>query len=191
MNLNRRDFLNTIEQDAKLYDHKSTHFLKGMKGDAWEGGHRMPFIARWPGKIAPNSTSHENICFTDMLATFAALVGEKLPENAGEDSFNILPALVGQKYKNPIRGAIVIENRAIIQGDWKLIFDSGKGGLNRRYSKQQIDESELEGQKGELYYLKEDPSEQKNLYAERPELVRHLSELMEKYKRDGRSVGLK
>ena len=177
------------EQDVKRYDHKSTHFLKGMKGDVWEGGHRMPFIARWPGKIAPNSTSHENICFTDMLATFAALMGDKLPENAGEDSYNILPALVGQEYEKPLRGAIVIENRAIIQGDWKLIFGSGKGGISGRYSKQQRDESEPKGQKGELYNLKEDPSEQKNLYDERPERVRHLSELMEKYKRHGRSVG--
>jgi arylsulfatase A-like enzyme len=126
-----------------------------------------------------------------MLATFAALVGDKLPENAGEDSYNILPALVGQKYEKPIRGAIVIENRAIILGDWKLIFGSGKGGISGRYSKQQLDESKLKGQKGELYNLKEDPSEQKNLYAERPELVRHLSELMEKYKRYGRSAGLK
>jgi arylsulfatase A-like enzyme len=126
-----------------------------------------------------------------MLATFAALMGDKLPENAGEDSYNILPALVDQKYEKPIRGAIVIENRAIIQGDWKLIFGSGKGGINRRYSKQKIDESEPKEKKGELYNLKEDPSEQKNLYDERPELVRHLSELMEKYRRHGRSVGLK
>jgi len=179
------------EQDVKRYDHKSTHFLKGMKGDGWEGGHRMPFIARWPGKIAPNSISHENICFTDMLATFAALMGDELPKNAEEDSFNILPALVGQEFKKPIREAIVIENRAIIQGDWKLIFGRGRGGLNRRYTKEQIKDFELKGQKGELYNLKEDPSEQKNLYNERPEIVRHLSELMEIYKLQGRSAGLK
>ncbi len=59
-----------------------------------------------------------------MLATFAALMEDKLPDNAGDDSYNILPGLVGQQYEKPIRGAIVIENRAIIQGDWKLIFGS-------------------------------------------------------------------
>jgi arylsulfatase A len=176
------------ERDVQRYDHRSTHYLKGMKGDAWEGGHRMPFIARWPGKIAGNSVCHENICFTDMLATFAALMGDTLPENSGEDSFNILPALVKDTYKKPVREAIVIENRVIIEGDWKLIFGSGKGGISRRYFKRQADESEKTAQKGELYNLKDDPSEDKNLYGERPDLVQHLTELMEKYRLEGRSA---
>ncbi len=176
------------EQDVERYDHRSTHFLKGMKADVWEGGHRMPFIARWPGKIKPNTTSHETISFTDMLATFAALMGDKLPENSGEDSYNILPALLGGKYENPIREATVIENRAIIQGDWKLIFGSGKGGISGRYFKQQIDDSTLKGLNGELYNLKDDPSEKKNLYAEKPDIVERLKKLMDKYRREGRSV---
>jgi len=176
------------EPDVERYDHKSTHFLKGMKADVWEGGHRMPFIARWPGKIKENSISHETISFTDMLATFSALMGDKLPENSGEDSYNILPALLGKKYEKPIREAIVIENRAIIQGDWKLIFGSGKGGISGRYFKQQIDDSALNGLKGELYNLKDDPSEKNNLYDKRPDIIESLTKLMDKYKREGRST---
>ena len=179
------------EQDVERYDHRSTHFLKGSKGDAWEGGHRMPFIARWPGRIAPHSKSDENICFTDMLATFAALMGDKLPENAGEDSFDILPALIGKGYERPLRGAIVIENRAIIQGDWKLIFGNGQGGLSLRYSRKELDESETQGQRGELYNLKEDPAERLNLYERRPETVRRLTDLMETYRRLGRRARLR
>ncbi len=176
-----------FEEDIQRYNHKSSHFLKGMKVDTWEGGHRVPFLVSWSGKIPQNSVSHENICFTDMMATFATLVGDKLPENAGEDSFNILPVLLGEKYEKPLRGAIVIENKAIIQGDWKLIFDSGRGGLSRWLSKQPIEKSE---QKGELYNLKDDPSENNNLYGERSDLVQSLTALFEKYKKDGRSAPL-
>lgn len=87
-------------------------------------------------------------------------------------------------YSKPFRGGPVDHG-------FDYFFGSGKGGISGRYSKQQRAESEPKGQKGELYNLKEDPSEQKNLYDERPELVRHLTELMEKYRRHGRSVGLK
>ena len=176
------------EQDVKRYDHKSTHFLRGMKADVWEGGHRMPFIAKWSGKIKQNTTSQEIISFTDMLATFSALMGDKLPENSGEDSYNILPALLGENYDKPIREATVIENRAIIQGDWKLIFGSGKGGISSRYFTQQIDDSKLKGLKGELYNLKNDPSEKTNFYTERPEIVDRMTKIMNKYRREGRSA---
>jgi len=176
-----------FDEDIKKYNHRSADGLRGMKIDAWEGGHRMPFIARWPGKIKPGTVSDETICFTDMLATFAAIMGDTLPENAGEDSYNILPVLLGQKHKTPLREATVIENRVIIQGDWKLIFGSGMGGLTRRYATN-INKEQAPKTKGELYNLKDDLSEKRNLYDEHPEIVERLTKLMEKYQRQNRSA---
>jgi len=176
------------EQDIKQYNHRSTGFLKGMKADAWEGGHRMPFIARWPGHIKPGSESDEVICFTDMLATFAEIVGDTLPEYAGEDSYSILPVLLQQNYNKPLRQATVIEDRAIIQGEWKLILGSGLGGLHARYSSE-LQSKKKEGDKtGELYNIKADPSEIHNLYEQHPEIVSRLYQLLETYREKGRSV---
>src|SRR5947207_11984821 len=81
----------------KQYGHASMGPLRGAKRDAWEGGHRVPFIARWRGQIAPGTTSAETICHVDFLATVAAILGTKLPDDAGEDSYNLLPVLRGEK----------------------------------------------------------------------------------------------
>src|ERR1017187_1470314 len=79
--------------------------LRGAKRDTWEGGHRVPFLARWPGHIPPGATSSETLSTLDFLSTSPALTGTKLPPNGGEDSCNILPALLGQKLRHPIREA--------------------------------------------------------------------------------------
>ena len=115
-----------FEADAARFDHRSAYLLRGMKSDAYEGGHRMPFVARWPNVIPRGSVSDETICFTDMLATFAAVIGAELPANAGEDSYNVLPAMLGESYAGPIREGLVVHS-SIRQGDWKLIFGDGKG----------------------------------------------------------------
>jgi arylsulfatase A-like enzyme len=176
-----------FETDARRFGHRSASIYRGMKGDAWEGGHRMPFIARWPGKITPGTTSREVICFTDMLATFASLTGQSLPNEAGEDSFDILPALLGRTGSKPLREATIHQSSrgvlALRQGDWKLIQQLGSGGFS-----QPARVAPKPGQPiGQLYNLADDPSEQKNLYAEHPEIVRRLTEILERYKRDGRS----
>jgi arylsulfatase A-like enzyme len=159
--------------DVKKYGHSSVGRLRGMKGDAWEGGHHMPFVAKWPGKIKPATSSDEVICFTDMLATFAAIVGDKLPANAGEDSYNILPAMLGEKYDKPIRQATVTKAGffTIRQGKWKLILGRGSGEP-----------------KGQLYDMKTDPGETTNVYKDHPGIVERLTKLLDKYKKDGRSV---
>lgn len=77
--------------------------MRGRKGDILEGGHREPFLARWPGKIKPGTRSAETISLTDMMATFAAIIGKELPPNAAPDSYNILPALFGEKLSDPNR----------------------------------------------------------------------------------------
>ena len=121
-----------------------------------------------------------------MLATFAAIVGDKLPADAGEDSYNILPALLGRKYDKPIREATVTTASlmAIRQGRWKLILGLGSGG----FSKPRRVKPKKGEPKGQLYDMKSDPGETTNVYADHPDIVDRLTKLLAKYKKDGRST---
>jgi len=173
--------------DVQRFDHSSAYHFRGMKGDAWEGGHRVPFIARWPGRIKPGSESGETIVFTDFLATFAAVLGAKLPENAGEDSVSFLSLLLGGKPGKPHDVTVIESSRrvpAIRQGDWKLIPILGSGGFTQP-SMVKPEPGEVPGQ---LYNLASDPAEQTNVYARNPEVVARLAALLEKCRRDGRSA---
>ncbi|MDZ7722259.1 MAG: sulfatase-like hydrolase/transferase [candidate division KSB1 bacterium] len=176
------------KQDEKKYDHQSTSFLRGMKADDFEGGHRMPFIARWPGHIPAGKTTDEVICFTDMLATFAAVAGDTLPPDAGEDSYNILPVLLDKSYPKPLREATVIGKDVIIKGQWKLIIGSGYGGISTRYSPELQAKSKREENSGKLFNIVNDPSETRNLYDEYPDIVKQMKQLLQTYKQQGKSV---
>jgi arylsulfatase A-like enzyme len=194
----------TGEVDPGAYDripkfgHRSMGPLRGVKRDAWEGGHRVPFLARWPGRIKPGGTSAETICHVDFMATVAAIVGAKLPADVGEDSYNILPLLRGENYAAPLRAATVLHSGAgkfaIRRGDWVLIDaptgdDNGgpKGkGEPDWFKRERGDRSQP--QAGELFNLRDDLGQKKNLYAEKPDEVRSLKALLEKYKADGRSA---
>lgn len=167
--------------------HKSAGNWRGYKSHIWEGGHRVPFIARWPRKTKANTTSDETICLIDLMASCAAIVGAKLPNNAGEDSYNILPALLGKKYHKPIRKAIVLHSCfgvfAIRQGRWKLILGTkGSGGWVKPSGT-----GPKPGVPGQLYNLANDPYEKNDLWDERPETVERLTKLLEKYKKQGYS----
>jgi len=179
----KRDPYSVIE----VYGHYPNGDLRGVKADAWDGGHREPFIARWPGRIPAGTTNDEIICLTDLMATCAAIVGAKLPDNAAEDSFNILPALSGQKLNKPIREAIVHHSLsgmfAIRQGKWKLILGLGSGG----FTKPQKIEPKPVGPKGQLYNLEDDLAESNNLWSKHPEIVERLTKLLERYKERGRT----
>jgi len=122
------------------------------------------------------------------MATTATILSEKLPENAAEDSYNILPALLGKKPRKPIREATIHHSGngtfAVRQGPWKLILGLGSGGFSKP-NKIEPKPGEPEGQ---LYNLKDDPSENKNLYAEKPEVVLELTAILNKYKEQGRSA---
>jgi len=173
---------------APDYGHRSSYYFRGMKRDTWDGGHREPFIARWPEKSKPGSTSSEIVCLTDLLATCAAIVGAKLPDNAGEDSYNILPALLGEELDKPIREAVVHHSSrgyfAIRQGKWKLILCQGSGGNRYKEGPNAIKPDDPPGQ---LYNMAEDYRERRNLYLEHPDIVARLTNLLEKYKRQGYS----
>ncbi|MDX2036283.1 MAG: arylsulfatase [Isosphaeraceae bacterium] len=163
---------------------KQGHFasagFRGYKADVWDGGHRVPFIVRWPGVVKPDSRSDRLICLTDMLATFADIVGAKLPAAAGEDSVSFLPELLGKPGAG--RAAVVhhsIEGRfAIRDGKWKLCLCAGSGG----WSKGGGTESP------QLYDMAADPGETKNLAAARPEVVTRLTNLLESFVSEGRST---
>jgi arylsulfatase A-like enzyme len=167
--------------------HKSARDLRGFKSHIWEGGHRIPFIARWPGKIKAGSTSDEVICLTDLMATCAAILGVEPPIDTGPDSFNLLPALLGHKLGGPIRPAIVHHSCfgvfAIRQGKWKLILDTKTSGGWVRPS----GERPVPGTPGQLYDLERDPYERDDVWDEHPDIVRRLKRLLEKYRNQGHS----
>jgi arylsulfatase A-like enzyme len=173
--------------DIKKFGHRSNGTWRGQKADIWEAGHRVPFIVRWPGKVKPGSTSEQTICLTDVLATCAAIADTKLPENAGEDSVSFLPALVNDKLDKPLREATVHHSGsglfAIRQGDWKWIDGLGSGG----FSAPRTEKPQPGGPAGQLYNLADDPQEQKNLYADKPEMVAKLKTLLQQYRDKGQS----
>lgn len=166
-------------QDVAKFGHRSAGALRGMKSDAWEGGHRMPFVARWPGRVEAGSVCRQTICFTDMLATFAALVGATLPETATRDSVSILPLLAGRD--DPVRDVTVLHPAATVirRGKWKLITHLGSGG----FSKPRRIRPEPGGPEGQLYDLEADPSESKNLWLSRPDVVERLTAALEAIRR--------
>ena len=172
------------EQDVERFGHTSSGGLRGIKGDAWEGGHRMPFIVRWPGVVKPGTVTDRLACFTDVLATCAEMIGAELEPDAGPDSISFLPTLHGET--QPPRPPIVmraIASTMIRDGNWKLIDALGSGGFS---DPRQVRPGPNDPE-GQLYNLAEDPAETKNLYAERPDIVKRLTETMKQIQSAGRS----
>ncbi len=175
--------------DRERFGHDSSGGLRGMKGDAWEGGHRMPFIVSWPGRVKAGSTSAQAICFTDLLATFAEICEVKLPAGAGPDSFSFLPVLDGSHPTDqPIRGPIVMAAGSssammVRSGEWKLINALGSGG----FSDPKTISPGPGDPVGQLYHLKDDLAETSNLYLKHPEIVTRLEAEMRHIIEAGRS----
>jgi len=176
------------ENDKASFDHLANLDYKGRKADIWEAGHRVPFVARWPGTVAAGSESDALISLTDLMATLADVVGADLGENAGEDSFDILPILKGSSAEAQGRETIVHHSLrgmfAVRKGEWKLILGRGSGGFT-----QPVRYEPKEGEPvGQLYNIIADPRESTNLYQERPQLVGELSQLLDQYVQSGRSA---
>jgi arylsulfatase A len=171
--------------------HDPAHPWRGIKRDQWEGGHRAPFLVRWPEKIKANQTSAELTSHTDIMATVAAIIGSPLPDHAAEDSFNILPAWLGTADK-PIRPylltqAFSVQNLAIRRGHWKYLDHPGSGGNNYETNPDLKKFHIPDAAPAQLYDLSADPGETKNLLTEKPEIAKELKELLEKSKSAGRS----
>lgn len=176
-----------LPTDIEKWGHRANRGWRGQKADIWEGGHRVPFIARWPDTIRAGSTRTDLVCLTDLFATVAAIAGVPLPDDAAEDSFSLLPALLGRTLQAPIREAVVHHSSdgtfAIRQGPWKLALALGSHGFSEP---KDIAPKPGEAQ-GQLYNLEEDPREERNLWLEKPETVARLTALLKKYQTDGRS----
>jgi len=168
--------------------HDPSRAFRGTKADIFEGGHRIPFIARWPGRIKAGSTSDQLICLNDLMATCAEILGTKLPENAGEDSLSFLPALLG-KPGGPRREALVHHSIngsfAVREKNWKLELCPDSGGWSAprpgTAAAKQLPAIQL-------YDLSKDIGETMNVQAEHPEVVARFTGLLEKYVSDGRST---
>ncbi len=180
---------------AQQYSHRSSGELRGAKRDVWEGGHRVPYIVRWPGKVKASTVNHETMCHVDLLATVAAILGEELPDNAAEDSINMLPVLLGEELSAPAREATVHHSAqgkfAIRKGDWVFIdAPSGDDNGPRGEPKWLKDERSYlaHTHAGELFYLAEDLVERHNHFAARPDVVQELKTLLNKYQLQGRST---
>jgi arylsulfatase A-like enzyme len=174
--------------EALKRGHRLNGDLQGFKFGAWEGGHRVPFIARWPGRIPAGTKSDQLISSIDLIRTFAGLLGQKLSEGSALDSLDILPALTGSPEK-PVREELVIGPRepshvCLRQGDWVFIPAQGAGGFrgNPGHSKAGNINSDLtpDGKvkpgapPEQLYNLKTDPRQQVNVIDQHPEMAGRL-----------------
>jgi arylsulfatase A len=174
-------------RDAKeAAGHMANANWRGQKADIQEAGHRIPFLVRWPGRVAPRSLSTQTVCLTDVFATVAGAVGQPLAKDMAEDSFSLLPELEGRQ-KGPLRPGIVHHSStglfSVRQGDWKLVLGRGSGGFT-----EPVEILVRPGEpEGELYNLKDDPHEDNDLYQDRPEVVARLTALLDKWKAAGRS----
>jgi arylsulfatase A-like enzyme len=168
---------NIPELEAK--GHFPSGPLRGYKFDAWEGGHRVPFIVRWPGRVKPGAVNQQLVQQADLMATFADILGATLPGNSGEDSFSLLSLLDGKD--QPVRPHAVNCSAsgvpALRHGPWKLILGwpgrDGKAATNPSIH---------------LYNLADDLGETKNLASAMPEKVAEMRVLLEKLITDGRST---
>lgn len=176
------------DKDKEHFGHDSQGGLRGMKGDAYEAGHRVPFIVRWPGVVEQGTKTNQTISFTDIMATFADILNQELPDSAGEDSFSLLPVLTGEQFENEsIRPPVVSISsrgvRAIQDSQWKLIEALGSGG----FTDPAVVEPEAGGPKSQLYNLLQDPGEKTNLWNEYPEVIEYMTTLLKEWDQAGRS----
>lgn len=162
--------------------HDPSGGLRGHKADVWEGGHRVPYVVRWPGVTKPGGVSHDPICHNNLLATCAEILGADLPKTAGPDSFSILPLLRGAEPAAPTHPVIIqASNRghlALRQGNWKFLACRGSGGWSKGD----------DGKPFQLYDLRIDRAEQRNLIDEKPKVLARMKALLEKAVRDGHTV---
>jgi arylsulfatase A len=178
----------------KNFSHFSMGEMRGLKRDLWEGGHRVPFIVKYPGKIPAGRVCDKLFSQTDIMATIAAFTGCNIPENAGEDSFNMKDVFHGESAGKIERDFIIyhsiIGSFAIRKGNWILIE-----GKTAEVSKEPEWFKQMLGVKPDttpmvLYNLATDPGEKRNLYVDYPEKVNELKELLEKIRENGKSLPL-
>ncbi len=163
--------------------HRPSYLYRGNKGDIWDGGHRIPFIIRWPGEIKPGSVSNQTACLVDIFAAFAEITGTTYGDEQGEDSVSCLPLWKGEDF--PLREATIhhsiLGNFAVRKGKWKLDLCPGSGSY-----------PDGENTNGlppiQLYDMEADVGERRNLYSDYPEVVLELKAIARDYIFNGRST---
>ena len=182
---------NTYEH-IQDYDHWSSNGRRGAKRDLYEGGHRVPFIARWRERIPAGTLSSEVVCLTDIMATVADILDYELPAGSAEDSYSILPVLKGEPLKERIREATVHHsargNFAIRQGDW--VYIDGPSGADNAEPEPILNALGVndDDEPAELYNLREDPKQTTNVYLKYPEKSVALKALLDKYRTQSSSL---
>jgi arylsulfatase A len=196
---------NTVAQRAYIkYGHRENGDLLGFKFEAWEGGQRVPFIARWPGKIEAGARSDQLICLIDMLASFTALTGQNPDTLQGKNSINVLPALLGNP-KDPIRQELLLapwkeQNLSIRKGKWMYIPAQGGGGFTgikpgmhtfagpaaatfTHHPNSDIENGKIKkgAPPAQLYDLEKDVNQTTNLYKQYPEIVKEMEATLDTY----------
>lgn len=177
---------------TEKYNHYSMGKLRGLKRDVWEGGHRVPMIVKWPGKVAQGKMSDEVVSQVDIMATIASLTNLELPEQAAPDSYDLTPVLFDQNYQSPLREATVhntyAKKYALRQGDWLYINyqDGEHSKMSEAYKKahgyQDFDTNHL------LFNLANDLEQKHNLANKHPDKVKQMDKLLTQYREQGYSV---
>ncbi len=174
-------------KELEKYGHNPGYVFRGAKSDVFEGGHRIPFIASWPGTIKQASECSTTVCLTDFMATCASITHTRLPANAGEDSYDLMPLLTQKGTCH--RSDVIMHSGdgffAIREGQWKLTFCAGSGGWGYPT---QILAKELKLPTLQLYNIKNDIGETKNLKEKYPALVKRLTLKINKVIERGRST---
>ena len=174
--------------ELQKFHHDPQPGLRGAKADIYEGGHRIPFIVRWPGKVAAGSKSDALVCQIDLMATCAELLSVKLPPEAAEDSVSLLPILLDAGGTKQVRETLVNHSVngsfAIRQGPWKLCLTPDSGG----WSDPKPGQAPAGSPPFQLFNLEKDLAETTNLSAQHPEMVQQLGELLKSQILQGRST---
>ncbi|MEX0320883.1 MAG: arylsulfatase [Puniceicoccaceae bacterium] len=177
---------------AQNYGHFSSGQFRGLKRDIWEGGHRVPFIVKWPGVIEAGTVSDEVVSQIDIMATVSEITGIELPEGSAQDSYNLLPLWKGNVYKKPLREATVQNTRkdqyALRKGKW-LYMNESSGEISKMpdFYKQLRNYKDFETE-GLLFDLEKDPGQRTNLYDKYPELVKEMENTLSRYRESDSSV---
>ncbi len=181
-----------FEGEASSFEvdvHYPSDIYRGHKADIYEGGHRVPYLARWSGKVAAGSVCEQFVCLVDLFATCADIIDVDYAESEGVDSVSVLPLLHGKTFA-PTREAVVHHsirgNFAIRKDKWKLCFGPGSGGWTYP-TLADLKKMDVENWI-QLFDLESDPTETNNVAGEHPELVKELTEMMQGYIEEGRST---
>jgi arylsulfatase A len=183
-------FANPADLKAQLSKgHHPSMMYRGVKTDIFEGGHRVPFIVSWGGKLNKGKVSSQLVSTTDFFRTAAELTNATIADNTAEDSYSFLSEITGKNTKLAKREAVVHHSSngffAIRKGNWKLILCAHSGGNS--FPKENSEEAKT-GPSVQLYDMANDIEESKNLQDKHPQVVQELTDLMTKYIRDGRST---